>query len=208
MTTASYPFSQTHEANITFLKIATCYTYVCWHVSSSPTQYQSPLARIYFSKLQMCLGYYTRILYVIQPVALRLLFAPFRVGSSDFALALSVWSHLAQAGGMGQPTTSAGTDSISRKEAVFASSSGTKPRKAVTCIREADNSNLRWDNDYSGWIAVVSLSLQANVRIHYFDWSTTAAFQFRCWERRKVKEWCNYKWNWMSVGGALLLQSN
>ena len=40
----------------------------------------------------MCLDYYRRVLYVIQPVGLHLLFVPFRVESSEFELALSVES--------------------------------------------------------------------------------------------------------------------
>jgi len=45
-----------------------------------------------FLKLQMCLDYYRRILYVIQTVGIQLPFAPFRVESSEFELALSVES--------------------------------------------------------------------------------------------------------------------
>jgi len=93
----------------------------------------------------MCLDYYRRILYVIQTVGLQLLFALFRVESSEFELALSVES---PGRNRGRLITSAGTDGMSRKEAAFVSSSGTEPSQAITCIREVVSSNIGWDNDY------------------------------------------------------------
>jgi len=60
-----------------------------------------------------------------------------------------VYSHLAKTVGRGRLIASSGTDSVSKKETAFVSSSGTEPSQTIACIREVASSNIGWNNDYS-----------------------------------------------------------
>jgi hypothetical protein len=155
MQTAHFAPSPQHVKQIFgFLKITTCCSDACWHVSSWPKEYQHSLVKIYFWSSR-CARITTEEFYMLYRLSVyNSYLLRFMWNFPSFSW-LGVWSHLAETVERAWLITSAGTDSMSRKGTASVSSSGTEPSQAITCIREVASSNIGWHNDYSAWKFVV-----------------------------------------------------